>query len=365
MATDCKVSYHHNYYIKAKSRHYYTQPLPIIELGEHQFAERKVVDLWINAMLFSHTSATNCARLYHHSFSRHNLPPFGWPFGFTLKTEHVWDAFIITCLLDDFSRLNAQLIVPNIGPQKDRFNEAMKARNLRFRLLGQPELNHRCEKCTRIYKGAEVWVVVVDGVTVGHPCCGVHNCFEPLENQRDQFCNTHKRTEGTRCCIKGCTQARENGSRVCLDPEHVEAERVHIERGQARFQLKDRLERARVAHPNDSIAEGHPADDVDDELEQDIEIAVAIQNHARNADTQRKRLRAQFGRRRTHNEQLVVAPCGMVLARQTFYGAEGVNSVAVSDTLPCQVLFFSVIHPELHEECLQYWAETTAHLFRQ
>jgi hypothetical protein len=55
----------------------------------------------------------------------------------------------------------------------------------------------------------------------------------------------------------------------------------------------------------------------------------------------------------------------MVLARQTFYGAEGVNSVAVSDTLPCQVLFFSVIHPELHEECLQYWAETTAHLFRQ
>jgi hypothetical protein len=81
------------------------------------------------------------------------------------------------------------------------------------------------------------------------------------------------------------------------------------------------------SHP---IAEDRALDDVaDDEAEQEIDIAAALQNDARDTDFQHKRLRAQFGRRRTHNEELIVAPCGIILARQTFYGAEGVNSVAV------------------------------------
>ena len=39
---------------------------------------------------------------------------------------------------------------------------------------------------------------------------------------------------------------------------------------------------------------------------------------------------ARFGRRRTHNEELCVASCGVILGRATFYGAEGPNSVRVS-----------------------------------
>ena len=112
--------------------------------------------------------------------------------------------------------------------------------------------------------------------------------------------------------------------------DHIEAERIYLQRSQARFQLKDRLERARVAHPSDSIAEERTLDDVvDDEVEQDIEVAAAIQNDVRDSNSRRKKLRAQFGQKRTHNEQLIVAPCGIILARQTFYGAEGVSSVAV------------------------------------
>ncbi|EJU03934.1 hypothetical protein DACRYDRAFT_106094 [Dacryopinax primogenitus] len=34
-----------------------------------------------------------------------------------------------------------------------------------------------------------------------------------------------------------------------------------------------------------------------------------------------------FGRRRMHNEQLVVHPCSIVLAWATFYGSEGMSSV--------------------------------------
>ena len=134
--------------------------------------------------------------------------------------------------------------------------------------------------------------------------------------------------------IKGCTQLREAQTRVCSDPDHIEAERIYVERGQARFQLKERLEQAHVSHPNDSVAEERPLDDVvDDEAEQDIEIAVAIQDDAQHASSERKRLWAQFGHWRTHNEELMVAPCGIILARQIFYGAEGVSSVAVRHQL--------------------------------
>ena len=103
---ECKTSYHHNYYIQQGFRHYYTQQPPIIEGGEHQFVNRRVIDLWINAMVISHTSATNCGRLYHRSFARHSRPPPDWPVGFMLTTEHVWDTFIIACLLDDCTQLN-------------------------------------------------------------------------------------------------------------------------------------------------------------------------------------------------------------------------------------------------------------------
>jgi len=47
-------------------------------------------------------------------------------------------------------------------------------------------------------------------------------------------------------------------------------------------------------------------------------------------DVSRKKFRAQFGRKRTHNEQIIVAPCGMIHARETFFGAEAVSSVVVS-----------------------------------
>ena len=99
-----------------------------------------------------------------------------------------------------------------------------------------------------------------------------------------------------------------------------------MERGQARFQLKERLQRARVAHPNDAVAEettGSADGVIDDEVE-DFEVGNSQQPE------KKERIRAQFGRKRTHNEQIIVAPCGMIIARETFYGAEGVGSVIVS-----------------------------------
>ena len=53
------MGYYHNYYVKSSYRYYCTDPLHIIEANKHQFIERKVVNIWIKAMVVSPTSATN------------------------------------------------------------------------------------------------------------------------------------------------------------------------------------------------------------------------------------------------------------------------------------------------------------------
>ncbi|KDQ56363.1 hypothetical protein JAAARDRAFT_690535, partial [Jaapia argillacea MUCL 33604] len=230
-----------------------------------------------------------------------------------LTSEEVWDGFVILALLEDQEARGGKLIVPHRGDQRLRFTEAIQARNNRMRLYGQPALTHFCDKCVRRYAdGRKVSVVVTDGVTVGHPCCAVHNCHIPLANNRHRFCPNHANEED-RCSIIGCESNVTAGKRTCADPLHQDVERTHTERGQARFQLKQRLERARVAHPNDAL----PVEVNAGEME-DIDLA----------EEQYVELRAQFGRKRTHNEQLIVAPCGMIHARETFFGAEAVSSVA-------------------------------------
>lgn len=100
-------------------------------------------------------SATNCAKVYDRSFSQRDtsrLENGGWPWGFKLRAEHVWDGFVILSLLRDRQVNLRRLEVPQTGLQKDRFKAAMQERNLRFVKEGQPEIDHWCRKCTRIFR---------------------------------------------------------------------------------------------------------------------------------------------------------------------------------------------------------------------
>jgi hypothetical protein len=58
-----------------------------------------------------------------------------------------------------------------------------------------------------------------------------------------------------------------------------------------------------------------------------LEEAPSLNNAA--AVQSPQKLCVQFGCKQTHNEQIIVTPCGIILARKTFYGAEAVSSVAV------------------------------------
>lgn len=47
MNIGCQTAYYLNYFVKNGMRYYYDGTLPeIIQVGEHQFVERKVVNMW-------------------------------------------------------------------------------------------------------------------------------------------------------------------------------------------------------------------------------------------------------------------------------------------------------------------------------
>lgn len=179
----------------------------------------------------------------------------------------------------------------------------------------------------------KVSVVVIDGVTLGHPCCGEPNCKVPLANNHDRFCPSHTHLNQI-CAVVHCSLPAVIGRKTCALSNHEAVENVHNDRGQARFQLKERLRRAQLAHPRDAF----PVESANS-ISQLVDDDNAEEGFGFNSggqiipveeqSTRKTTLRAQFGRKRTHNEQIFVAPCGIIIARETFYHAEAIYSVIV------------------------------------
>jgi hypothetical protein len=66
----CKSRYYPNYVVRDGVWNYYGEIPDAIQVGEHQYVEQAVLNLFINLMLISWTSATNSARVYNISLSQ-------------------------------------------------------------------------------------------------------------------------------------------------------------------------------------------------------------------------------------------------------------------------------------------------------
>lgn len=193
------------------------------------------------------TSATNGARVYNTCLSRPNQQPEKW-FSFDLRTEHVWDGFCLLSLLEDHVKHDSILTMLHSGLQKDQFKEAMKVRNLRVQQAGQEEYAHACKKCVQMWdtkdrhpagkSSCDVWsfheliryvlekcsVLVIDRITIGHPCCGILHCTIALANNRHHYCPDHKGHHHI-CCVEGCllpvaSSAEGDPTRMTCDELH-------------------------------------------------------------------------------------------------------------------------------------------------
>lgn len=214
-----------------------------------------------------------------------------------------------------------------------------------YLLMGIQQLKSLQDKCQ---------VIVTDGVALGHPCCGVFRCTNPLQNNRHRFCEAHYGNHNI-CAIADCTEAVEVDTKTCSIPAHQAMERLHVEKGKAAFTLTERLKRQqhfqyRSTQP-DEDPNGEDIEEDDTWFEANIDTGdvdiFTVENPgtvaggtaeeesgdapcpAAKNELGNKKFKAQFARRRTHNEQTLVRPCGVIVARATFFGAEAISNVLV------------------------------------
>jgi hypothetical protein len=196
--------------------------------------------------------------------------------------------------------------------------------------------------------------------------------MEPLPTVKQRFCKYHSDLD-SQCCVVTCTRPAEGGFRTCTNESHRKLETWVNQENKAIFQLKRRLARLGPGslQPENSLSlttegdrdAGHlgSSELADDVLEVDEDGICEGKDDGGN-----EKPKARFGRRRTHNEELCVASCGVILGRATFYGSEAPNGVRVSPQMPlddCHILNVFVAIP--HEAFSNKEVVTSSHLARQ
>ena len=278
----------------------------------------------------------------------------------TLDVRTIWSAFFLHSLLRHKLRVKEKLVVPHHGENIHRLDQELQRRNLFMAGTGQEMWAHACDNCMKIVGGPgehmrkyifllktepnsfqQVYMSagVTDGVSVGHYCCSVQDCTEPLLNHLKRYCERHSRMNSV-CAVYGCDDQVENGYQTCNNASHRSAENNRKATGQAMFQLKRRLERAGLA--GIVSHEGGLVHKLTAVLfffmiasSRATEVVIAqesgVEGYANDIrdDTGSTSIKGRFSRRWTHNEQLFVRCCGIIISRATFYGSEGVSGVKV------------------------------------
>jgi hypothetical protein len=175
---------------------------------------------------------------------------------------------------------------------------------------------------TSLLVSDKVQAVVCDGDSIGFPCCAVHNCVEPLISLRERFCHTHNYLKD-QCAVTTCEESQETGFRTCSIPAHRALELAYFNKGKSLLQLRTRLKNATKSQT--ALEE---LDESDDAIVEEMSAECEGK-----AETGNRTLKAYFGRRRTHNEQLIVRTCGVIVARATMYGSEAISGVHVRSLL--------------------------------
>ncbi|KAJ7168381.1 hypothetical protein C8R43DRAFT_877227 [Mycena crocata] len=194
--------------------------------------------------------------------------------------------------------------------------------------IGQEHWPHACDLCFVVFEDEEGNLMKMqsahcDGDTIGHRCCKAHDCKTPLASNRRHFCPDHQHLK-LKCAVIDCTEDAIIGHRTCANLEHRTLENAYFSRGKGLFQLRSRLKKAGVAVQEDSVPPGFSDEDFDDEVVIEGDIAADCDGKS---ETGNRTLRAYFGARRTHNEQLIMRSCGVILSRATFFGSEAISSV--------------------------------------
>lgn len=205
---------------------------------------------------------------------------------------------------------------------------------------------------------------------MGHPCCADRSdghCQIDLSHGRDRYCWKHA-NQSAQCAVVGCNNLAAPRFVTCNDTVHRTWEQSRRNRGAAYRVLKRRHKAAWAKHkeplvtsitpsvipdlipssesskespadyappappppaPPPPISYVPPPDPTTDEADEDEDEEDGDISHLPAVLADEEILKGIIYRRWSHNEQLVVSPCGIIKGRATFYGAEGQDGVVV------------------------------------
>ncbi|KAJ7116818.1 hypothetical protein C8R43DRAFT_902319 [Mycena crocata] len=301
----CRTRYYNNYFVcdakePTAKRQYYSEEIPkFIHVTETSFVDPELCT-YIRVQMAIAQQVHGISRVYNAALGMSHLPEQS-RLHLALNGDLVLDAFLLHAILHDKHKRRETLSLPHTGYQNHRFDEELAARNYRMAGTGQDMWAHACHRCMKIYQGEDgrwyrLTAGVHDGVNVRHLCCGVHDCFEALPSQRAHFCQTHSHLAQI-CGVQGCNLAAEPGFRTCTTESHRALQKDADERNTA--------------------------------------ICIYSNNHSQHKCRSRPfhctslYLKAKLTRSWTHNEQLFVRCCGIIISRATLFGSESVTGTKV------------------------------------
>ncbi|KAG6914131.1 hypothetical protein DXG01_002276 [Tephrocybe rancida] len=311
-STSCNRRYHHNYSVhnKTSTRLYYGGVPDVIQAAQHFFMESSVLELIANGMAFAWLSGENSARIYNKTLAHwnphiHNNPvtfrdrlqlpisPQPWQTSLEMCPEDALNRFFLYSVLLHKAEHGTILILPhNVHSQMDRIKPALQERNEDMEGTGQENYAHACNRC-----------FIVSANEKGE--------------KAHHFCFQHAVEFDSQCAVRECDHQNTPHFLTCDLPEHRTMESEYYQRGKAIFQLQARLRKARHDLQKDSVdTTGDSSITAFDDISCD-----------RKSTAGNRQGRALFSGGRTHNEQLIMRPCGVVTSRATFFGAEAISSV--------------------------------------
>lgn len=376
---DCSAYYRPSYYTTNGSRVYYTKAqgahLDHYQVHCHFAMTYRLATSFRQAQMLAHISNFNLVNLYNVTYYQgQQVPTHPGEVTPKLSQEVARDGVDIFSLLRRCERRGHVLHVKASGKNADRLLPAM-ARELHY-IANNGSLfrDHFCSFCVRAVPVEDeegkpaikiIRAVVTDGLTIGHWRCTASSaqlqalahragapppdgpCLNPLPKVTARFCAEHEVSLKGWCFAQPCIALAEPGSKTCQQESHRQAWASFQANKKKNFSLKSMLNRPGSNLPSDPSVHLHPdtAELVDFDAIHQADEADRAHEAARDGGEAKPKDSSSLTRSRTHNDQVAVGACGIVLCRRTFYNAEAPSAVrdflveAFPDGLP-EVIFY-------------------------
>ncbi|EGG07061.1 uncharacterized protein MELLADRAFT_85963 [Melampsora larici-populina 98AG31] len=322
--------------------------------------------------MLAHVSIFNLVNLYNKQNPSDESIKFKeeQSFGALMSHEVCSDALDIHRLLYHFDLRGAVLTVPNTGLDSSRYLKAMKEQLEYWSKSGTEYRDHACDKCLYVSdENKAIRACVTDGVTIGHWCCSASSdqlkkiaklsnspmpdgpCLNPLTSIHDRLCETHQRILKDQCVVQPCIRPRRPDYDTCNDSEHIAISNQFHHRKRQNFTMASKLSRPGAKLPTDpSVHQNCWTAELDESTLVDVDEFDRAHEAGRyggqdidnnpedigNQTNHNKGRKPCMSRCPTHNDQLIVSTCGIILARSTFFRAEAPSAVKqfILDSFP-------------------------------